>query len=209
MHVVTPIQPVPGYLSWPVIVLAFFLFLPVGLILLGVRLSQDRASQMAMGTLLMVAGGLTFLFFIAVGCVGFASKDEEGRIGALIICFAFAAGGLYIAAKGAALRRKRDRVRHYLNLIVNQGLTRVDEIAIASGRADFSKVMAEIQKLIQEGFLPGYRLDVPERLVIHFASHAHTPEEIGFACQSCGAKNMILARGTYVRCEYCGTAVKV
>lgn len=209
MRSTPPPLPMPGHLSWPVVILALFLFLPAGIILLLMRLSHDRASQMAVGMLLLLAGGFIFVCSVAVFCVGLASKDEEGKIAGLIICAVFAFGGFFIAGKGAALRRKRRLVRHYLNLIVNQGLTRVDEIAIASGRADFNKVMAEIQKLIQEGFLPGYRLDAAERLVVHFASHTHTAEEVGFECRSCGAKNMVLALGSFVRCEYCGTAVRV
>jgi hypothetical protein len=198
------------------VIVTLIVFWPVGLILLGTRLSQDRAKQMALGGVFMVVGTLLGAFFLLVAWVcltgsppGESKRAREGSVGAAIACAAIAAGGFALAAKGAALRRKRHRVQHYLKLIVNQGIARVDEIAIASGRADFNKVMAEIQALIHEGFLPGYRLDTEARMVIHYGSHDHRPEEIGFACKSCGANNLILALGAYVRCEYCGTAVKV
>lgn len=137
------------------------------------------------------------------------SNTKEGAVMGAIFCGALSFGFFSLMGQGTALIRKRKRVQHYIELIVNRGITRVDEIAVASGRSDFNKVMAEIQGLIKEGFLPGYRLDVEERLVIHHGSHAHTPEEVGFTCKSCGANNMVLALGGFIRCEYCGTPVKV
>lgn len=119
-----------------------------------------------------------------------------------------ALGGLAVALKGQSLREKRRRVQQYVTLIVNQGLTRIDEIATAYGRRDFTRVMTEIQQLVAEGFLPGYRVDTIERMVLRVVEQPHTSEEVGFTCRSCGANNMVLALGRYVRCEYCGTPIK-
>ncbi len=211
MQPTAPQQP-SGCLSWPVVILALIFFWPVGLVLLGLRLSNDRAQQMALGWIFLVLGSLFAL--VCFGGAAYAPFDKGSDNGGNNLAlaatlFLFGLGGVAIAAKGQGLRKKRKLVQHYIALIVNQGLTEIEEITTASGRRDSSAVMKEIQKLVHEGFFPGYRVDTNARLVLQFGSHEHSPEEVGFTCKSCGANNMILATGAYIRCEYCGTPVKV
>lgn len=203
-------KPIPGYLAWPVVIVAF-IFWPVGLVLLSLRLSMDRSSQMIAGGTLIVVGWLIAIFSFFVAAVGLTSSKNlnGGDAGAAVFCALVGFGGVLLARKGAALRKKRKLVQHYIALIVNQGHTSVDQIAVLSGRSDFNQVMAEIQTLINEGFLHGYRLDIDERRVFRMAPESNLTQHVGFSCKSCGANNLILATGAFTRCEYCGTPVRV
>ncbi len=204
-------KPLPTYLGWPVVIIAIVVFWPVGLVLLSLRLSNDRSSQMVAGGVLMVVGWILAVLSVLIAVVGITtSKTMNGDdVAAYIFFMVVAFGGFLLARKGAALRRKRKMVQHYIAVIVNQGLTGVDEIAVASGRSDFNAVMLEIQGLIKEGFLPGYRLDTEDRRVYRVSAESHVAQEVGFTCRSCGANNLIIATGAFTKCEYCATPIRV
>lgn len=128
-------------------------------------------------------------------------------------------GYRFLVLKGIKGIRLRNRVRSYLNLIVNQGKRSLDNIAADLKRSDIQKVMEEVQEVIELGFLPGMKLDQATRTIDAALSASRKDElatgqdnkKVSFSCKPCGANNTVSIprRKTVAECEYCGCVTNI
>ena len=83
--------------SWPVIILAFCFFWPVGLILLIKRFSVDKKAAISAGGKGMKGLGIALIVFGTIGFVGCVS-DPEAASGTVVALF-FVIGGIALVSK--------------------------------------------------------------------------------------------------------------
>ena len=112
--------------------------------------------------------------------------------------------------------------KKYLDLIKNQGVTLINDIAITTGES-YEDVVTDLQRMIKADLFPGASLDtakgaivwVPQSVasapgvvqVVQVQQAPQTPREKVIACPSCGANNKIMS-GKVTECQYCGALIQ-
>jgi len=201
--------------SWPIIILALIFFWPLGLFLIIKKTSVDKKAAMGSGKLIRGLGfascGMAILGFLACIDGGFDGTDVG-----LIIFFAAAGGALlYLANK---IKKEADGIKQYLAIVVNGGERHLDAIVAATGKP-YNVVKADIQKMIDKGFLKNAYINENTREVVLTTNTApnvaNQPQTNTIAtavqtrvvaCPCCGANNTV--SGASGECEYCGTPLK-
>ena len=212
-------------IPWPVILLALVFFFPLGLVLLVLRIRSDRGAALVIGSILAFIGWGGVAFFGLFGCIGFsmAGHEERGPIvaGLGVILFGFSALGFI----GSRLKARGNRVRRFVQLIINQGQTSIAAMAQILGRRDVDGVTRELQAVIDGGYLPGVGIDYQSYTVQRTAPRPAvvfqppplpgSPQrpmpagQVTFTCRACGANNAVsVVPGMAPRCEYCDTPVR-
>ena len=201
----------PWYYSWGVIGLALLLFWPVGLVLLVLRFNHSKSTAAFGKTqkiLFNIAAG--FLFFMALGMF----TSDEAFLGIL-----FLVGGFAVLHYKKKTAKQSERIRQYINMIVNQGIESLDTIA-AMSNVSYDVVVDDLNKMISQGILSNAVIDQMSRtIVLSKARVAEQPQMVyvnntsseplqmvTVTCPGCGAK-MPLAKGTVCNCEYCDTPI--
>jgi hypothetical protein len=207
-----------GLYSWPVIILALVFFWPVGLFLIFKRFSVDKKAAVGasgkglkkLGIVLAVIGAISLMGWI------FGSNNSGSAGG----CF-FLIGGVLLIKKANKLSKEAESTRQYLAIIVNGNVRQLDNIAAATGKP-YDVVKADIQKMIQSGYLKNAYINENTREVVlpvsapvsdantafvnPFQSTPAQPQAKVVACPCCGANNTIY--GETGECEYCGSPIK-
>jgi predicted transcriptional regulator len=114
------------------------------------------------------------------------------------------------------------RYEQYMDLIENQGVTLINDIAIKTG-VGYEWVVFDLQRMIKADFFPGASLDtakgtivwVPQSVasapgvvqIVQVQQAPQTPREKVIACPSCGANNKIMS-GKVTECQYCGALIQ-
>lgn len=210
-----------GQIPWFVVIALLIFFWPAGLLLLVLKLHADRSSQLIVGGLLSGAG---MLLVIATGMLMLTlsamAADGDGDAGYGICCVGmFFVLGAFLWRIGSRLRRFAGLTRRLIPLIVNQRQHDLKRLAMLADFREVGVLTTQVQKMIDEGFLPGYSIDYDRmRLRVSDPDDSARPgraepssEGSGdwavFDCRSCGANNAIRrVRGEPIRCDYCGTA---
>jgi len=199
-------------ISWFWVVLALILFWPVGLILLFKRLSSDRTATFSCGKRLT---GVAIVLFI-IGGILIVTGSGGAVFGTLFII-----GGFVVFRSGRRNTARGNRYRQYVNLVINQNQRFIPNIASIM-RLTNDMVTLELQKMINEGFFVGARIDratnelvlMPHPSMMHHAAPtgsmgmapAHVTRERIVVCDGCGANNKVY--GPTGECEYCGSPLQ-
>lgn len=211
--------------SWPVIFLLLYFFWPVGVFLLYKRVQFDRKAALSIGKVINILGigayGIAVLGVIACLVEGFAGEDFE------IILF-FGIAGFVMRKVAKKLTRNAEKIRRYLQIIVNGGETDMDKIARTVNQP-YDTVVSDIQKMIDSGYLNGRYISRSQHKILfqsdqefedvdltediddafeNYIEEVEAPQPTPVqsrtvTCKCCGAKNIIQARNA--ECEYCGS----
>lgn len=209
----------PWYLTWPVIIVAFFVFWPAALILIYLRTKNSKQGMFAAATnkkVYIVVGAI--LIVIGITNIG----DSFGT------ALFFIVGGGAIIYYANSLAKKASRNKSYINLIVNQGETSIDKIA-SQLNVKYDVALRELKTLQTLGVLKGVSVDESQHnLVLEKAKSsvseiadmvnsvtnvitgassvdaAETKKTVQMACPGCGAKYTGTEGSTQV-CDYCDT----
>ena len=212
----------PWYYSWPVIIIAFIVFWPVGLALLILRNTGNKHSVFLGSTdkrKYIIAG----VVLIVLAIVSFS--NNSGTMGVLYL-----AGGIALIAYANVLVRKSQRNRMYIDLIVNNTETNLDKIA-SMCNVQYDTVVKELKSLITFNVLKNASIDEmnrtitinrvqpqtqPQQQISQFVNDvtagftsavaAEQAAPVACTCSGCGAK-VVVQPGQTVICEYCGIAV--
>ena len=204
-----------GLYSWPVIILLLILFWPVGVFLIIKKVSLVKKSGRNIGSKSLKGLGIGLLVF---GVIGFFDciSDPEAASGTVIALF-FIIGGVVLVLKAKRINKEEERAKQYLAVIVNGNVLRLDSIAAVTGKS-YDVVKADIQELIQKGYLKNAYINESTReIVISASTSSVSAEESGFVhptqaasknvtCPCCGANNTI--HGASGECEYCGSPIQ-
>lgn len=201
----------PSYLGYPAIGCLMILFWPLGLYLLVMRMRRDRSLQMASGQTLYIAGLVIGGVFALAAIV--AIGDPKSPPGAFIVLVVLAAGGFFLARKGANTKKLAAATRRYIDIVVNQKQSSVDNVASIVGNSDVQKVMRDLQDQIDAGFLKGYSIDWTTREITRHVAAATNSTPSGppvvFSCKACGAQNEVSNTNSSIKCDYCDSPHKM
>lgn len=193
--------------SWPVIIVGFIIFWPIGLFLLFKRISTDKAAILQQSAKGLKIAGIVLMVFGALAILGsLETGDGNTIVGSLF----FIAGGAVIFRKSKALKLEGETTKKYLAIIINNNVKQLDSIASATGK-QYDVVKADIQKLIDKGFLKNAfinentrELVIPDANPVQASTHtAGSQQARVVSCPCCGANNTVY--GTTGDCEYCGS----
>jgi len=191
-------------ISWFWVVLTLIIFWPVGLLLLFKRLSADRTATFSCGKRL---NGVAVVLIIIGGILLFVSP---------VIGVLFVVGGLLVFRSARRSTAQGNRYRQYVELVVNQNQRFIPNIASIM-RLSNQVVMLDLNKMINEGFFVGARIDRATNEIVlmpHQAMMPHgmvmtsapIPMERIVTCDGCGANNKVY--GATGVCEYCGSPLQ-
>lgn len=208
--------------SWPAVILALWLFWPVGIFLLIKKLSRDKKAAMGAGKLI---GGFGIAAYCIAGIGLFASISNllAGKVfmtGEDIVMILFFGGAGFALRKIAKkIKSEAESVKQYLSIIVNGGVRQLDTIASTTGKS-YDVVHKDVKKMIEKGYLKNAYIDEGMREVVLPSSapaaqntatavptaNAAPVQTKIVACPCCGANNTI--QGETGECEYCGSPLK-
>lgn len=195
-------------MSWFWVVLALILFWPVGLFLLFRKLSQDRSATMNMGGLVAVVS----FFLMFLGMVYLSLMITSGA-GYLVPMLLTGGGGIWLFRVSRNMKATGVRYKRYIDLVINQGMTSIDDIAAVVG-VDYSMALTDLQKMIDGGYFRAAYIDASRRSIIVSATQAAPQMAQGMqpqahdrvvTCNGCGANNRVMAHVS--TCEYCGSPI--
>lgn len=201
--------------GWGWIIFWLIFFWPVGLFLLfkkfndkTVLISAKKAPTVA-AWVLIAFGSLMLLTNI---------KNFFTDFFVSVIFLAWVVGGVLILQKVRKTKAKAEQYKRYLNVIVNGDERSIDNVASAVS-ATYGQAQANIQAMIDEGFLKGAYINERNRTVV-LSQDARTTRPVytvagqpdiqqqprSVRCPGCGANNVVFG-GQITECEYCGTPV--
>jgi len=200
-------------ISWGWILFLLIFCWPIGLFLAIRKMATDRAALMSgkrggisiVGWLLASFGAMGFFLEI------FGSRDSFG----LGFAFVLMLGGGLLLRKAAMVKKTAVRYKRYIELVVNQNLRHIDDIAAIIG-ISYEVAIKDLQEMIRMGYLKGAYIPMGTREIV-FARVEHpvhwpiAPEPVpmrAFQCPGCGANQVAVSGGMAV-CEYCDTKVNV
>lgn len=204
----------PWYFSWPVIILAFIIFWPAGIVLIILR-SQGSKQSIFLGTTDKKKYLIIGLVLIIFGIVSLFKKNFAFGIFTIL-------GGLAIGYYANSLAKRAARNKKYIDMIVNHHESSLDKISSIVG-LQYNKTVAELNQMISLGVLKNAKIDENSRTIRieepaagtqsgGFIDNIFGPADAGGSmvtatCPGCGAKIAVRA-GTTVKCEYCDAPVK-
>lgn len=219
-QIVKESTPGKSSISWGVIILFMILFWPVGVFLLIRKITQDKAAVLKNSKVFFGIG--VFLIVVAIFGVTGDLTAANGQIDSLASTLA---AGIFLLAGGGALiyfsrKMKREGLKYkrYISVVVNNGVTSIDDIA-AAVPCTYDDAVIDLQKMIDIGYFNNGYIDFGARTLIlpghdHVANRmdeglmsdtdASAPRQEAVICGSCGAKNVIF-EGANAECEYCGS----
>lgn len=217
----------PWYLTWPAIIIVFFLFWPAAIYLIYLRTKNSKGDVFAAATNKKV--------YMAIGVVlilmGLGSIGDSVLMGLFMI-----AGGAAVIYYANTLAKKASRNKSYIDMIVNQGETSIDKIA-SMLNVKYDVALKELQTMKTLGVLKNATINEMTHTVtversantqnnlqnnlqnsfgqisdamngvtdaLTNASSTDAAKAVSCACPGCGAK-YTGAQGTTITCDYCDT----
>ena len=204
-------------ISWPVIIIAFIFFWPLGIVLLILR-SRNKTETYTIwkrtrviGWILLIIGILFVIVFIADIADGYHYEHLGDVIFMLALGLGFAIGGIATLTTSKKQRAKSDRYKMYINFIINNEIEDIADIAHKMN-ISIAAVINELTTMISKGFLGTYIIDVKANRVFCPNKERIKQEEkerntrVVICSNGCGASNVI---NTPVgRCEYCQSPIQ-
>lgn len=116
-----------------------------------------------------------------------------------------------------AISKRVNRYSQYINLIMYQGIVRVDTIVEASN-IPYTVVVGDLKKMAAQEIIKKDVVDQllyknpadqkPQPTAINNVRTSRTSQMVTVVCPGCGAK-MTVAKGAVCNCEYCDTPIHV
>lgn len=200
--------------SWTSIVIMFFLFFPIGIVLLIARLKKDKLAALTGAKVVKVLGWI----FIFMALVFITGREGEGASQQIISgAIMFAGPGIVLLITASRMKKKAERMKKYIALIVNGHEYKLENIATAT-KYSYDLVRKDLQEMIDGGYLTeAYINEATKELIFNNQptqnthttmkqeTTSHTGSSRVAACPCCGANNMIA--GDIGECEFCGSKV--
>ncbi len=208
----------PWYLSTAVIIIAFLIFWPAGIVLLLLRAKGSGMDRQAVfkgaanQKLYMIGGAV----LIILGIVNLF--NEKARIWGVFMVI----GGGVLIYFSTKIAKTAARNRDYIDMIVNQDIDDINVMSQACG-VSVDTVEKELSQLIAIGVLKNTSIDYNSHTIAFSrpaggvaaagaASQGSAPtaggEMVTVACPGCGAK-LSVRKGTHCTCDYCDAPISV
>ncbi len=158
--------------SWTVVIIVLIVFWPVGVFLLISKLANDRSTNFGGGAGFIKFVGILLLIFAATGLTTFTSGDSSVATGGIFIVIIFAIPGLWLIRKSRTIKHSGSNNRRYIELIINNQVRDVHEIARRMGVSQ-DQVISDVNSMINRGMLGRARLNLNTGK-IQFPKPTHT-----------------------------------
>ncbi len=198
--------------SWFWIIFWLIIFWPIGLVLAFNKMTNDKSAVMSGKT-----GFLSFTGWLLVflGVCTFAAWTEAPDFFGFVITAFFLGGGVFVIIKARKTKKAGQRYKKYLDLIVNQGYRKIDDMAGIVG-LQYEEVLSDLDKMSDIGYLNNYYINIANREIGEkfiqnpvYANNqvvAQPVKTVSVKCPGCGANN-VCTSGTVTDCDYCGTPI--
>lgn len=207
-----------GWYSWPVIIVFFFLFWPVGVYLLIKRISMKNTPAYTTNNAIksyQTLDKVAKILYVILGIAFISVAASEGNPGyAVLVTFPFFAIAIALQSISKKLEKEDKIAQKYLTIILRDNETNLYGIA-AKMNSTYEKVKVDIQNLIDKGILRNVYISEAKKEVVISGNNVNevsnnnvkvTAKPRVVTCTSCGANNTIL--GEIGECEYCGSPIK-
>jgi hypothetical protein len=200
-------------MAWGWIIICFIFFWPLGLFFLLRKLTADRSAT------LTNSGTISTISYVLIAlCIMYLFLALTGNADMLVAAFLLGFGGFWVYRLGQRTKTTGERYTRYIVLIVNQGQTSIDTIALAIG-VSYEDAVNDLQKMIDTGYFANAYIDVSRREIVlaqtaaqqaatqpnpQYAAATPTQTATVVTCRSCGANNRVTT-GQPAECEYCGS----
>lgn len=157
--------------SWFAIVVAFFMCWPIAVLLLIGRAKRDRRTTFGIGKTVGWGGfilGIPLLLLLLFFPAMYAGPKENfwPCMGGMFIAFAiFGLPALIVGGIGTRLVFWSGRIKAYLELIVNQHVFSIPQIAAKMNLPE-TKVISDLKEMTQRRFLPDAQIDETRKVII-------------------------------------------
>lgn len=207
-------------ISW-VLVIILLIFVPlIGIILLIKKLFEDKAGAYQNSLVARILAGVWLGFGAFMFLLLFPEAIDKDSIFMLTVMFLIP--GFLLFLKGVSLKRAGVRYEKYLQLIWQQQIHSIDDLA-SEVSLTYAKTSKELEALINSGYIVNAYVDHGRQMVIvddYVSSRPIQPvisntsavnkskQNISkvVTCKNCGASNSVIS-GTVAECEYCGTPI--
>lgn len=198
--------------GWAVALLV--IFYPVGLLYLlysHVNKKNDpRDGFTHKSVVATVAGGfLVFsgIFYLISAAIGNVVAEDEDSIllGAVIMLAAGLGGGAALLIYGNRCRKLEQLHKRYVPGILNEGMEKIDEIALFAG-VRREEAAEDLRKLLDAGALRGFSIDYGERKLVWPDAIAPKQNRVTKICPNCGGMNEIIL-GRSEMCAFCNSSL--
>ena len=189
--------------SWPLVIVLVFLFFPVGIPMLVVKVNSEKHLYCENARVMKIFGWILAamgVFYLVMGITGSLETEAGGTglPGIITALMLFGGGGVLLIVSAARLMKKGIRYKRYPVLIASMEGGKIDEIA-EKMRVSSEQVRSDLQQMIDCGLLSGVFFDPQaDEVMLQGISR----KEIRVSCPSCGAVNLV-REGKKVLCEYC------
>jgi hypothetical protein len=198
-------SPIKGIIySWPVIIIVFIIFFPIGIYLIYKRFSLDKtetlknSKKVAVYSILLI--GIAIIYLIEGLTGGITTTDGKSATGPVIFAtLLFGGSGVYLYFVSKRMKKEGEKYmqhpeQQYPEQIINQNQTSLDSISTAVnihvGNQDF-------QIVIDSGSVQ------QQQAIITPAQ----PQARTVVCSGCGSHSTIIV-GQTSECEYCGSLLQ-
>lgn len=194
------------------IILAFWLFFPLGFVLVYIRLKDKYGKYYAITKELFWTG----LIWAGFGLLYLGlSITEQNFISEYLPAglFAFVIPGIICFLFGNKRNEKMKTYDKYITYISSRKKVKIDGICNSVG-VDYDTGLKMLEEMISKGFIDGYLEDdelimkrigeTTKNLIDDELQHKETKV---VKCKACGAKNTLIV-GQAKECEYCGTLLQ-
>ena len=150
--------------------------------------------------------------FGGIGFIGLVGEPDSG--GPIVVTLVFVAGGVLLLRTVSTIKKtvanaaNAAKYKKYIDIIVNQNVKNIDNIASAVG-LPYDVAAKDLQDMINIGYLEGAYIDQGNREITWKQQEPQAPvagktnpQMIAIRCFSCGANNIVVA-GRVSKCEYC------
>ncbi len=206
-------------MGWGWIIFWVIIFWPVGLFLASKKMLTSRSTLMSGKTGAVSVFGW---FLVAVGAMafmlGFPYGSHHGEGIFLFISLVMIVGGASVLRKVSKTKRTAARYKKYIDLVVNQNVRYIDNIA-ASIEVSYDAAIKDLQDMIDIGCFEDAYIDygIYEIVLKQAEPVSYTEastdsradaQKIAVRCSGCGANNVVVV-GSVSECEYCGRPISV
>lgn len=207
--------------SWTVIIIFLFLFFPVGVALMLVKLHKEKDHCVSNGKGTAIVGWVFFAFGIIYtieGLTGGLETRSGGSIagGVLMMLILCCGGGIALVSHGGKYKKLGLAYAKYAAVIAESPDGSLDQIAASLPRT-YDQTCSDLQELLNAGFFPGCYIDRNSRSFVSPAEKRGAAAENRTAnqkssapavikCPNCGGINAVT--DDRAECEYCGSPLR-
>lgn len=208
--------------SWPIILLALYMFFPLGIYLIIKKQTLHRRNIFTMGqkTLssaisLIICGGILYLPKIIYSFIN--NTDDlkiivESYFYKKVITFGnlFIILGIIVLIIAIYQKSKGKRYRKYISLVVNK---EIEDLNIISTKMQLSHsvVLKDLTVMIDRGYLKNYDIDEDSNRIFNVDEEKRKKEEKirnirVVQCPNCHANNKLTEK--IGKCEFCNSYIE-